>query len=54
MRIQQDHLTQLLFGYVSTSNLIAEGQLKAPRRIHEQLAYLFPAQVSQMFWSDRF
>jgi predicted acetyltransferase len=54
VRIDQNHLTQLLMGYKSPTDLMLAGTMKSPQSIQPYLEKLFPLQTSQMWWSDRF
>jgi predicted acetyltransferase len=54
VRLGQNHLAQLLLGYITPADLIRSGSLKAPKTIHGYLEQLFPLQTSQLWWSDRF
>jgi len=54
VRVAQNHLAQLLLGYVAPSDLVRSGSLKAPKATHSYLEQLFPLHTSQMWWSDRF
>ena len=54
VQVRQDHLMQLLMGYRPVSDLVATGDLKAPRTLLPMLETVFPVQTAQLWWPDRF
>jgi predicted acetyltransferase len=54
VRLEQETLTQLIFGYVRPADLAAWGRLKLPAPQQELFDALFPMQLPQLWWADRF
>jgi hypothetical protein len=53
-RLNQDHLMQLLMGYVRPSDLAGLGKMSMPASKGALLERLFPLQQAQLWWPDRF
>ena len=54
IRLRQQELTLLLFGYARPSDLSAWNQASIPRDQRPLLERLFPLQDAHMWWTDRF
>ena len=54
VRLNQEHLMQLLMGYVRPSDLSGLGRMTAPSSARDLLERLFPLQHAQLWWPDRF
>lgn len=54
VRLRQDHLMQLLMGYVRVEDLTHAGRIEMPRAKRALLERLFPLQHAQLWWADRF
>jgi len=52
--LEQQTLTQLIFGYVRPSDLAIWGRLRVSAPRQELLDALFPMQLAQLWWADRF
>ena len=54
VRVRQDHLMQLLMGYVRVEDLAHAGKIKITRGKRALLDRLYPLQHAQLWWADRF
>lgn len=54
IRLGQQDLTLLLFGYARPSDLLAWEQAQIPREQRSLMERLFPLQDAHMWWTDRF
>jgi len=54
IRLRQEHLMQLLMGYVRPGDLVTRGRISIPRGKGELMDRLFPLQQAQLWWADRF
>ena len=54
VQLRQQHLIQLLMGYVRPSDLAGLGLIKLPRDRSGLVERLFPMQEAQLWWPDRF
>jgi len=54
VRLRQQHLMQLLMGYVRVEDLAHAGSIGMPRGKRALLDRLFPMQHAQLWWADRF
>ena len=53
-QLSQEHLMQLIMGYVRPGDLVDRGRMVVPARKSELLERLFPLQQAQLWWADRF
>lgn len=54
VRLLQEHLMQLLMGYVRPDDLLIRRRIVLPREKGVIMARLFPLQQAQLWWADRF
>ena len=54
VRLDQQHLMQLLLGYVRPSDLAGQKRIAIPSGSRDLLERLFPLQHAQLWWPDRF